>query len=149
MTEALEFAVIGMAAGEVPVGAVVVQGGRKIGWGWNQRVSSHDPTAHAEVVALRMAAAAVGNYRILESTLYVTIEPCFMCFGALLECRVARLVFGAREPRRGVTGSLYDLHNDPRLNHRIVVEEGILESEARRLMTAFFENRRGGAGSHD
>lgn len=143
MREALELARTAGRNGEVPVGAVLAVGGRKIGWGENRGRTSHDPTAHAEIVALRMAAASCENYRIPGSTLYVTVEPCLMCFGALLEARVARLCFGAREPRRGVAGSVYDLHNDPRMTHKIEVEEGFLDEESRSLMQAFFAGRRG------
>ena len=128
---------------DVPVGAVVVVGGHVVGEGRNQGRLRHDPTAHAEVVALRAAAARVQNYRLPESTLYVTLEPCVMCFGALLESRVRRLVFAAREPKHGVVGSLYDLHNDPRLTHQFRVEEGVCREEAIRLLQEFFEKKRG------
>jgi tRNA(adenine34) deaminase len=128
---------------DVPVGAVVVVGGEIVGKGVNQGRIRHDPTGHAEIVALRMAAEALQNYRLPKSVLYVTLEPCFMCFGALLESRVSRLVFGAREPRRGVTGSLYDLHNDPRLTHRVEVVEGACAEESAALLREFFEKKRG------
>jgi len=143
MEEALRLARLAMEEDEVPVGAIVVVDGKTIGSGWNRGIQSHDPTAHAEIVALRMAATSISNYRIPESTVYVTLEPCFMCFGAMLESRVRRLVFASREPRRGVTGSLYDLQNDPRLNHRIIVEEGVMKNESRMLLKHFFEKRRG------
>ena len=128
---------------DVPVGAVVVVGGEVMGEGTNQGRLAHDPTAHAEVVALRGAAARCENYRLPESTLYVTLEPCFMCFGAILESRVRRLVFAAREPKHGVVGSLYDLQNDPRLTHRIQVEEGVCREESILLLRDFFEKKRG------
>jgi len=128
---------------DVPVGAVVVVGGEIVGKGANQGRIRHDPTAHAEIVALRMAAETLRNYRLPGSVLYVTLEPCFMCFGALLESRVSRLVFGAREPRMGVTGSLYDLHNDPRLTHRVDVVEGVHAEESTALLRKFFEKKRG------
>ena len=143
MEEALRLARRGGEDDEVPVGAVVVLGGKIIGRGWNQGLGTHDPTAHAEVVALRMAAGSLRNYRLPGSTLYVTLEPCFMCFGTMIESRVERLVFAAREPRSGVTGSLYDLHHDPRIHHRIIVESGVMEAESRALLKTFFKNRRG------
>jgi tRNA(adenine34) deaminase len=143
MEEALRLASLGFENDEVPVGAVVVLDGRIVGRGWNQRLGTHDPTAHAEVVALRMATGSLKNYRLPKATLYVTLEPCFMCFGSMIESRVERLVFAAREPRSGVTGSLYDLHNDPRIHHRIIVESGVMEKESRALLQTFFKNRRG------
>lgn len=131
------------SAEDVPVGAVVVVGGEIVGQGRNQGVSLHDPTAHAEIVALRMAAAYLRNYRLPECTLYVTLEPCIMCFGAILESRLRRLVFAAREPKHGVVGSLYDLHNDPRLTHHLRVEEGLCRAESILLLQEFFEKKRG------
>ena len=128
---------------DVPVGAVVVVGGEVVGEGQNQGLPLHDPTAHAEIVAIRMAASRFQNYRLPPATLYVTLEPCVMCFGAILESRIDRLVFAAREPKHGVVGSLYDLHNDPRLTHHLRVEEGVCREESVRLLQEFFEKKRG------
>ena len=128
---------------DVPVGAIVVVGGEIIGEGVNQGRAIHDPTAHAEIMALRLAAARLRNYRLPLSTLYVTLEPCLMCLGAMMESRVHRLVFGARDPKRGVAGSLYDLHNDPRFTHRIKVDSGLCEEEAGELLRKYFEKKRG------
>jgi tRNA(adenine34) deaminase len=134
-------------AGEVPVGAVVVSDGRIVGRGFNQPISSADPTAHAEVVALRDAARAVGNYRLVGATMYVTIEPCLMCAGALVHARVATLVFGAREPKAGAVVSTLRALEHEALNHRVEVVEGVLEEECRGVVQAFFRERReAGAG---
>ena len=142
MNKALNLARNGIGD-DVPVGAIVVVGGEIVGEGVNQGRASHDPTAHAEIIALRLAAARLGNYRLPLSTLYVTLEPCLMCLGAMMEGRVHRLVFGARDPKRGVAGSLYDLHNDPRFTHRIKVESGLCEEESGELLRQFFEKKRG------
>ncbi|MDA8151084.1 MAG: tRNA adenosine(34) deaminase TadA [Nitrospiraceae bacterium] len=144
MREALARARNAMDGEDVPVGAILVLGEDVIGEGWNRGRVLNDPTAHAEMVAIRMGASRVGNYRMAGASLYVTLEPCFMCFGAMLEGRISRLVYGAREPRRGVAGSLYDLHNDPRLHHRIKVVSGVLEVESRILLQNFFEKKREG-----
>lgn len=147
MQRALELAREGAAAGEVPVGAVVVLGDVCIGEGSNQPISGCDPTAHAEVIALRAAARQVGNYRLPGSTLYVTIEPCTMCVGALVHARISRLVFGAREPRAGAVCSAFSLlDNDKAYNHRIDWTAGVLEQDCADLMTAFFKSRRSPAG---
>jgi len=130
--------------GEVPVGAVVVAAdGTVMGRGWNQPIGRCDPTAHAEIVALRRAAKKLGNYRLAGASLYVTIEPCPMCMGAIVQARLARVVFGAADPRWGAAGSLYDLGRDPRLNHRLEVIPGILAQACRDLIQAFFRQRRG------
>jgi tRNA(adenine34) deaminase len=143
MGEALAQAREGLAAGEVPVGAVVVGGGGEIlARAFNRPLSLHDPTAHAEVLALRQAAGLMGNYRLPGVSLYVTIEPCVMCLGAMLQARVRRLVFGAADPKAGACVSLYRLAEDERLNHRIEVAGGVREAECRELMQAFFRNRR-------
>jgi tRNA(adenine34) deaminase len=126
---------------EVPVGAVVVAEGGVVGAGFNQPIGGSDPTAHAEIVALRRAAAARANYRLVGTTLYVTVEPCLMCVGALVNARVARLVFGAAEPKFGAVTSLVDLRS-LRLNHQIEVVSGILEEECRGLLVEFFRSRR-------
>ncbi|CAM5787278.1 tRNA adenosine(34) deaminase TadA [Ottowia pentelensis] len=131
------------AAGEVPVGAVVVQGGRVIATGRNAPIGQHDPTAHAEIAALRAAARALGNYRLDGCTLYVTLEPCAMCAGAMLHARLARVVFGAPDPRTGAAGSVLNVFGESRLNHQTVVQGGVLAEEGGALLRAFFETRRG------
>jgi tRNA(adenine34) deaminase len=132
---------------EVPVGAIVVSPeGEIIGRGHNQPIASHDPTAHAEIMALRQAAARVGNYRLPGCILYVTIEPCIMCLGALLQARIRRLVFGAPDPKGGACVSLYRLPEDERLNHRLEVVAGVAEAECRDLLQAFFRQRRSSPG---
>lgn len=142
MRRALELARRAGEAGDVPVGAVVVLDGRIVGQGFNRPIRAVDPTAHAEVVALRSAAVQMGNYRLTGATLYVTIEPCTMCAGALVHARVARLVFGAREPKAGAVVSTARLLEHPSLNHRVDVEEGLLADEAATLLRAFFAARR-------
>lgn len=144
MRRALMLADGAARAGEVPVGAVLVRSGEVLGEGRNQPLSSSDPTAHAEICALRAAAAAVGNYRLPGSTLYVSVEPCAMCAGALVHARVERLVFAAREPKAGVVVSHLQLLEASFLNHRVRWEEGPLADEASALMQAFFRGRRGG-----
>ena len=129
-------------AGEVPVGAVVVRAGQLLATGRNAPVHSHDPTAHAEIAALRAAAQALGNYRLEDCTLYATLEPCAMCSGALLHARLARVVFGASEPRTGAAGSVIDLFAEPRLNHHTAVQGGVLAGECAALLGAFFARRR-------
>ena len=142
MREALEEARLGMTAGEVPVGAVVVIDGVVVARAHNAPLSLSDPTAHAEVLALREAAGKAGNYRLTAATLYATVEPCAMCSGAALHARVARVVFGASDPKAGAMGSLYRLHDDPRLNHRMAVTGGVLATECAALVTGFFDKRR-------
>jgi tRNA(adenine34) deaminase len=142
MRAALEEARKGLGAGEVPVGAVVVVGGGIVGRGFNQPVGSHDPTAHAEIVAMREAARTVGNYRLVGSTMYVTIEPCLMCVGAMVHARVATLVFGAPEPKAGAVVSSCRAHELPSLNHRIEVLGGVLEIDCRAIIQEFFRGRR-------
>jgi tRNA(adenine34) deaminase len=129
-------------AGEVPVGAVVVADGEVVGAGYNQPIGAVDPTAHAEVVALREAARQVGNYRLTGATLYVTVEPCLMCVGAMVHARIGTVVYGAAEPRAGALGSALAAHDTPGLNHRLLVVGGVLEEECRGLMQAFFRERR-------
>ncbi len=131
-----------MEAGEVPVGAVVVRDGEVIASAHNAPVGLSDPSAHAEVLALRRAAAAAGNYRLAGTTLYVTIEPCLMCAGALVQARVARLVFGATDPKGGAVVSLYRVLEDPRLNHRIDVTGGVLAAECGEILSRFFREKR-------
>ncbi|MBI3245711.1 MAG: tRNA adenosine(34) deaminase TadA [Deltaproteobacteria bacterium] len=142
MAEALLQATQAEAAGEVPVGAVVVVNGAVIGRGHNQPIGLHDPTAHAEIQALRAAAHHLGNYRLVDATVYVTVEPCVMCMGALLHARVRRVVFGCHDAKFGAAGSLYDLSQDSRLNHHIQVTAGVAEAESRHLLQEFFWKKR-------
>jgi tRNA(adenine34) deaminase len=142
MSRALELARAAEAAGEVPVGAVIVRGGQIIGEGSNCPIGAHDPTAHAEMVALRAAAEAVGSYRLLDTTLYVTLEPCAMCAGAMVHARVKRLVFAARDPKAGAAGSVFNIVQHPALNHSIECEEGVLGEECSTLLRGFFRARR-------
>jgi len=142
MREALDEARRGAAAGEVPVGAVVVMDGAIVGRAHNAPIALADPTAHAEVLALRMAGEKRGNYRLTGATLYATVEPCPMCCGAALHARVARVVYGARDPKAGAVESLYRLLDDARLNHRVAATGDVLGDEAARLLSAFFETRR-------
>lgn len=142
MREALVLAQMAAAAGEVPVGALVLQQGRVIGRGFNQPVDTHDPTAHAEVLALRDAARTLGNYRLPGCTLVVTLEPCAMCAGAIQHARIERLVFGARDPKTGACGSVIDLFDEPRLNHHARVTGGVLASECGQRLSTFFADRR-------
>jgi tRNA(adenine34) deaminase len=142
MQHALTLAQRAAAQGEVPVGALVVLDGRVIGEGWNQPIQRHDPTAHAEIMALRAAAAAVGNYRLSACTLYVTLEPCIMCAGAIIHARIQRLVFGAADPKAGAVNAVYDVISQPRLNHRLDWTGGVLEAECGQLLRDFFRQRR-------
>jgi tRNA(adenine34) deaminase len=143
MRAALDEARRAFDAGEVPVGAVVVLDGEIVGRGFNQPISATDPTAHAEVVALRAAARSLGNYRMGGTTLYVTIEPCLMCVGAMVHARVGTLVFGATEPKAGAVVSACRAHELPSLNHRIEVVSGVLDEECRAIIQEFFKTRRG------
>lgn len=142
MCHALSLAQRAQDAGEVPVGAVVVQGEAIIGEGWNQPISAHDPSAHAEMVALRAAGANLRNYRLTNSTLYVTLEPCVMCAGAIIHARIRRVVFGASDPKAGAVSSVYDVLRVPRLNHCVVCEGGLLETECGNLLREFFRAKR-------
>ena len=143
MGEALAQAREALAAGEVPVGAVLVgEGGEILARAHNQPITLKDPTAHAEVLVLRQAASLLGNYRLPGVSLYVTIEPCIMCLGAMLQARVGRLIFGAADPKGGACVSLYRLPEDPRLNHRLEVRIGVREGECRDLLQQFFKARR-------
>ena len=129
---------------EIPVGAVVASAeGELLGEGWNRNITESDPTAHAEVVAMRSAGAKVGNYRLLDTTLYVTLEPCAMCAMAMIHARVGRVVFGASDPKTGAAGSVFDLLADPRHNHRIDVRGGVLAEEASQRLTNYFRAKRG------
>ncbi|MEW6329912.1 MAG: tRNA adenosine(34) deaminase TadA [Pseudomonadota bacterium] len=142
MRRALELARHAEQAGEVPVGAVVVLNGEVIGEGWNQPIVSRDPTAHAEIVALRAAAAHLKNYRLTDTTLYVTLEPCAMCAGAIVHARVARVVYGAADPKAGAAGSVFNLLDSSALNHRAQITRGILAEECGAVLRKFFEARR-------
>jgi tRNA(adenine34) deaminase len=142
MARALELARLAEAAGEVPVGAVIVKDGRVVAEGWNRPIGSRDPTAHAEIVALRAAGQALGTYRLTDTTLYVTLEPCAMCASAMVHARVKRLVFAAADPRAGAAGSVFNIVQHAALNHRIECTGGILEEECGSLLRAFFVARR-------
>ena len=142
MRRALELAAEGAGRGEVPVGAVLVIDGKIVGEGFNRPLGSFDPTAHAEIEALRAAAASLGNYRLTGSTLYVTLEPCTMCAGALVHARVARLVYGAAEPRSGAVVSSAQVLDNPALNHRVSITAGVLGEAAATLLRDFFRARR-------
>jgi tRNA(adenine34) deaminase len=146
MRHALVLATRAENEGEVPVGALVVLNGEIIGEGWNRPIGSHDPTAHAEIVALRTAAAKLGNYRLTGATLYVTLEPCPMCAGAMVLARVARVVYGAADPLAGSAGTVFDLLNTAVLNHRAAVHGGVLAGECSQRLRTFFQSRRGRAG---
>jgi tRNA(adenine34) deaminase len=142
MAEALEQARLGAALGEVPVGAVLVQDGEVVGRGFNCPISTHDPSAHAEMVAIRAAALAVDNYRLPGSTLYVTLEPCSMCAGLIVHARVQRVVYGASEPKAGVAISRGEFFQQDFLNHRVLVEGGVLAEECGAVLSEFFRARR-------
>jgi tRNA(adenine34) deaminase len=142
MLAALEQAQAAQAAGEVPVGAVLVRGGEIVGSGFNAPISGHDPSAHAEMQALRAAGKALGNYRLPDCTLYVTLEPCAMCVGAMLHARIARLVYGAADPKTGACGSVIDLFAEPRLNHHATVTPGVMAAECGALLREFFAAKR-------
>jgi tRNA(adenine34) deaminase len=142
MSRALELARQAQAAGEVPVGAVIVKDGVIIAEGSNRPISGNDPTAHAEIVAMRAAANAVGSYRLLDTTLYVTLEPCAMCAGAMVHARIQRLVYGATDPRAGAAGSVFNIVQNPALNHRVDIELGVLADDCGKLLRDFFVARR-------
>jgi len=142
MEEALRLAAKAQAAGEVPVGAVLVRDGSILGRGWNQVISTNDPTAHAEIIALREAAASLGNYRLTGCELYVTLEPCAMCAGAMVHARIGKLVIGADDPKAGAAGSVIDVFGSPAANHQIAVERGVLASRCMETLQAFFREKR-------
>jgi tRNA(adenine34) deaminase len=143
MQEALKLAAQAAAMDEVPVGAVVVHDGSIVGRGWNQPIAGNDPTAHAEVMAMREAGRTLGNYRLADCDLYVTLEPCVMCSGAIMHARIQRVVYGARDPKTGACGSAIDLFAQPQLNHHAEVSGGLLADEAVVLLQDFFARRRG------
>jgi tRNA(adenine34) deaminase len=142
MRHALMLAQRAQSEGEVPVGAVLVKDNEIIGEGWNRPITTHDPSAHAEIMALRAAALTLGNYRLTDATLYVTLEPCIMCAGAITHARVSRLVFGATDPKAGAVDSVYDVIANPKLNHRLEWNGGILKTECSELLRNFFRARR-------
>ena len=142
MRQALDLARRAEQAGEVPVGAVLVLGGEAVGEGWNHNINANDPSAHAEVQALRDAGRRLGNYRFPGATLYVTLEPCVMCAGAIVHARIARVVYGATDPKTGAAGSMFDTLVSDRHNHRVAVDGGLLAAEAGDLLRAFFRSRR-------
>lgn len=144
MRHAMELAKQGQAAGEVPVGAVIIKNNQTIGEGWNQPIGQHDPSAHAEMVALRAAGKTLSNYRLLDTTLYVTLEPCVMCAGAIIHARVSRVVFGAFDPKAGAAGSVVDIFANSSINHHVEVEGGLLADECGQLLTQFFRAKRNG-----
>jgi tRNA(adenine34) deaminase len=142
MRRAIELAQAAQNAGEVPVGAVIVKDGLELAEGWNRPISTSDPTAHAEMIALRAAAQSIGNYRLLDTTLYVTLEPCAMCASAMVHARVKRLVFAATDPRAGAAGSVFNIVQHAALNHRLEMTTGVLADECSTLLRSFFASRR-------
>ncbi|OYD54414.1 tRNA adenosine(34) deaminase TadA [Thauera propionica] len=142
MRAAMEQALQAGACDEVPVGAIVVLDGEIVGRGFNQPIGRHDPTAHAEIMALRDAGQRLGNYRLPGCELFVTLEPCAMCSGAIMHARIARVVYGARDPKTGVAGSVLDLFAETRLNHHAAIEGGVLADECGRMLSSFFAARR-------
>lgn len=142
MRHALSLARLAWDQGEVPVGAVLVQGDRAIGEGWNRPIGQHDPTAHAEMMALRQGGKVLENYRLLDTTLYVTLEPCVMCAGAMVHSRITRLVFGAADEKTGAAGSLLDVIRHPGMNHQVTIEQGVLADECAAMLSDFFRMRR-------
>lgn len=142
MRYALELAKRAWEQGEVPVGAVLVQGDNVIGEGWNRPIGQHDPTAHAEIMALRQGGKVLENYRLLDTTLYVTLEPCVMCAGAMVHSRITRLVYGAKDEKTGAAGSLLDVIGHPGMNHQIQIDCGVLAEECAGMLSDFFRMRR-------
>jgi tRNA(adenine34) deaminase len=142
MSRALELAREAERAGEVPVGAVIVKDGVIVGEGWNRPISTNDPTAHAEIIAMRDAGARLSSYRLLDTTLYVTLEPCAMCAGAMVHARVKRLVYAANDLRAGASGTIFNITQHPALNHRLECESGVMAEEGVGLLKAFFASRR-------
>lgn len=142
MRRALELAEAAAAAGEIPVGCVIARGAEVVGEGSNLREAAADPTAHAEVIAIRKAASVLGRWRLADCTLYVTLEPCFMCAGAIVLSRIPRVVYAARDPKAGAAGSLANVLQDPRLNHRCAVDQGCMADAASDMLRSFFRDRR-------
>ena len=147
MQAALDQAEAARALGEVPIGAVIVLDGEIVGRGYNLRETSNDPTTHAEMVAIRQAAEHIGHWRLLETTLYVTLEPCVMCMGAIILARIPRLVYACRDPRAGAVGSIYDFAQDERFNHKVEVTEGVLGEACSQMLSGFFKELRAGKKS--
>ncbi|MEC5318905.1 tRNA adenosine(34) deaminase TadA [Brenneria populi subsp. brevivirga] len=142
MRHALTLALRAQDEGEVPVGAVLVLDNQAIGEGWNRPIGHHDPTAHAEIMALRQAGMVLRNYRLLDTTLYVTLEPCIMCAGAMIHSRIGRLVYGAADEKTGAAGSLMDILRHPGMNHQITIDSGVLAAECSSMLSHFFRMRR-------
>jgi tRNA(adenine34) deaminase len=142
MQRAFELAKKAEAHDEVPVGAVIVYQDQIIGEGWNQPISSNDPTAHAEIMALRDAGKNIGNYRLPNATIYVTLEPCTMCAGAIIHARLAKLVYAVDDPKTGACGSVFNLLQTEELNHKVEIEKGVMEDESRSLIQSFFKDKR-------
>ena len=142
MQRAYELAQKAKEQDEVPVGAVIVHENKIIGEGWNQPISSNDPTVHAEIIALRQAGQALNNYRLPDATMYVTLEPCAMCAGALIHARLAKLVYAADDPKTGACGSVFNLLQTSELNHKVEIEKGVMEEECRSLIQGFFKEKR-------
>ena len=143
MSRALELAQWAESQGEVPVGAVIVKDNQIIAEGWNQPIKTHDPSAHAELLAMRDAAKKLENYRLLDTTLYVTLEPCAMCAGAMVHARIGRLVYAAADPRAGAAGTIFNIVQHESLNHRVQITSGVMETECASLLRSFFRARRG------
>lgn len=142
MRHAINLARHGSQQDEVPVGAVIVKDNQLVGEGWNQPIGKHDPSAHAEIVALRAAGQTLQNYRLLDTTLYVTLEPCVMCAGAIIHARVGRVVYGASDPKAGAAGSVVNIFIEEKLNHHVSIEGGLLAEECGSLLSEFFQKRR-------
>ena len=142
MSHAIDLAREAERAGEVPVGAVIVKDGRIVGEGWNRPISMHDPTAHAEIIAMRAASTHLSTYRLLDTTLYVTLEPCPMCAGAMVHARVKRLVYAATDPRAGAAGTVFNIIQHPSLNHRVEMEAGVMAEECGAMLRQFFAGKR-------
>jgi tRNA(adenine34) deaminase len=142
MEEALRCAQRALEMNEVPVGAIVICGGQIVGRGWNRNISDNDPTAHAEIIALRETGATIGNHRLGDCELFVTIEPCSMCAGAIVHARIKRLVYGSDDPKAGAVHSVMQVVNHPQLNHRLEVRGGVLAGRSAELLQTFFKNRR-------
>ncbi|MCC8365520.1 tRNA adenosine(34) deaminase TadA [Xenorhabdus sp. PB61.4] len=142
MRQAMDLAMQAQAKGEIPVGALLVADNKIIAEGYNHPITDHDPTAHAEIIALRRGGTQLQNYRLLETTLYVTLEPCVMCAGAMIHSRIQRLVYGASDMKTGAAGSLIDILRHPGMNHRIEITGGVLEQECSAMLSAFFKQRR-------
>lgn len=142
MQYAIELAKKAQLEGEVPVGAVVIAEGEVIGEGWNQSITNHDPSAHAEMIAIRQAGQHIENYRLVNSTLFVTLEPCPMCAGALVHSRIGRIVYGASDYKTGAAGSVMNILQNPRLNHQVEITRGVLQDSCSQLISSFFKQRR-------